>query len=131
MSAQPEVNEAIAAAIAELREEYQEMSWTPDGSGGAYVAVTPLEFGERWAPATATVEFGLAFNYPYAPVYPFYTTAALARADGGAWPSALQPVNWRGMNVTQISLRIRRWEPSHDTASTALRFVEHWFQTTE
>lgn len=131
MSAQPEYSEAIAAAIAELRKEYEAVAWMPDGSGGAYVTVSPLQFGERWTPATATVEFALAFNYPYAPVYPFYATAALARADGGPWPAALQRVNWRGMNVTQISLRTRRWEPAHDTASTALRFVEHWFQTTE
>ncbi len=131
MSAQPQVNQAIVAAIAELQEEYEEVTWTPDGSGGAYVTVTPLDFGRRWTPTTAPVDFALAFNYPYAPVYPFYTTAALDRTDGGVWPSALQRVTWRGMNVTQISLRIRRWEPAHDTASTALRFVKHWFQTTE
>jgi Prokaryotic E2 family E len=131
VSAQPQINDAISTAIAELRGEYEEVSWIPDGAGGAYVAVTPLEFGERWAPAAATVEFGLVFNYPYAPVYPFYTTSTLERGDGGQWPNALQRVNWRGMEYTQISLRTRRWEPAHDTVSTALRFVERWFQTTE
>ena len=58
------------------------------------------------------------------------TLATLRRTDGGDRPNALQVVNWRGRDVTQISLRAKRWEPAHDTASTALRMVAHWFQTT-
>jgi hypothetical protein len=130
VSAQPDVAAAVVAAIAELEAEYERVTWSPDGSGGAYVTATPVTFGERWAPVTGVVEVAVAFNYPFAPIYPFYTTETLERVDGGAWPGALQRVAWRGRQVTQISLRTTRWDPAHDTVSTALRMVSRWFQTT-
>jgi hypothetical protein len=129
VSAQPEIQAAVLAAIGELEREYETVKWSPDGSGGAYVTVSQVNLGERWSPSSTSVEVAIAFNYPYAPIYPFYTVASLTRADGGAYPAALQRVAWRGMEFTQISLRARRWEPAHDTVSTALRLVEHWFQT--
>jgi hypothetical protein len=129
MSAQPEISPSVVAALGQLEAEYEEVLVEPDGGGGAYITVRPVVFGARWNPETEAVEFAAAYNYPYTPIYPFYSVANLRRADGQPQPNALQQVNWRGREVTQISLRTRRWEPAHDTASTALRMVAHWFQT--
>lgn len=129
MSAQPAVAHSISIAVAELESEYEEVLVEPDGGGGAYVTVKPLIFGELWLPEEDAVEFAMAYNYPFTPIYPFYAEPGLRLANGGAQPQALQQVNWRGRERTQISLRTRRWEPAHDTASTALRMVAHWFQT--
>lgn len=127
MSAQPEIQLAVRSAIAELEDEYETVSWSPDGAGGAYVTVGPVTFGDRWSPSSGSLEVAVAYNYPYVPIYPFYTDAILTRVDGTS-VAALQRVVWRGREVTQVSLRTRRWEPAHDTVSTAFRMAEHWFQ---
>ena len=76
------------AAIVELEAEYESVAWEADGSGGAYVTVAPLVVGPRWEPSEVPITFQVAFNYPFAAIYPFYTTHELNRIDGGAWPSA-------------------------------------------
>jgi hypothetical protein len=124
------VSSAVAAAIGELEAEYESVTWEADGSGGAYVTVAPLVVGPRWQPSEVPVTFQVAFNYPFAAIYPFYTTHELNRVDGGMWPSALQKVGWRDQQVLQISLRANRWQPAYDTASSALALVGHWFRTT-
>lgn len=120
---------AVAAAIIELEAEYESVSWETDGSGGAHVTVAPLALGPRWQPSEVPVTFQVAFNYPHAAIYPFFTTHELSRVDNGAWPSALQKVGWRDQQVVQISLRANRWQPAYDTASSALALVGHWFRT--
>lgn len=120
----------VEAAIHELEAEYADIEWEPDGEGGAYVSAGPVEFGARWTPEAASVSCQIAFNYPDAAIYPFYTTSAL-QSTVGLWPSALQRVNWRGIDVVQISLRIRQWRPEHDTVSTAIAMVRHWFRTVQ
>jgi hypothetical protein len=130
MSAAPQLADSVATAIGELEAEYEDVDWEPDGAGGVYVTATPVRLGDRWEPALAPVTFHVAYNYPYGEIYPFYTVPALARTDGGEWPSALQHVSWRDGQVVQISLRTRNWNPAHDTASTALAMVGHWFRTT-
>ena len=120
---------AIATAIAELEEDFEEMALEPDGTGGVFVSVPGIHLGKRWDPSVVTIEFAVPYNYPFAPIYPYYTTPALRRTDGGPWPQALQLVTWRGRPVAQISLRASRWQPSHDTAASNLSLVRHWFQT--
>jgi hypothetical protein len=130
VSVETDVAAAVAAAITELGHEYPSVSWEADGSGGAYVTVGPVALGSRWRPSEAQITFQLAFNYPHAAVYPFFTVPELERIDGGAWPSALQKVAWRDQQVVQISLRANRWQPAYDTASSILALVGHWFRTT-
>lgn len=117
----------VETAIVELEREYG-VAVEPDGSGGAIVTVSPVDLGPRWSPQSVELIFAIAFNYPFAAIYPFYTEPALSRTDGGAWPSALQRVGWRGREVTQISLRANRWNPSVDTAAGAVAQVAHWFR---
>jgi hypothetical protein len=128
VSAVPEVAEAVRRAVVQLERDFQ-VSLEPIGDGGAILTVRDLDIGERWQPTPIDLTFEVAFNYPYAAIYPFYTTSELARADGGAWPSALQHVAWRGAQRTQVSLRANRWNPQVDTAYGAVMQVTRWFRT--
>jgi len=111
------VTAAIGDAVAELERLFGAVDVEPDQSGGAYVTVRELDVGQRWTPQVLPLTFQLAYNYPYSAVYPFYCPAGLQRADGAAWPPALQLVTWRDRQVVQISLRASRWSPAHDSAA--------------
>jgi hypothetical protein len=117
----------IAAAIEELERDFGDVTVEPDGSGGVYVRVGEVQAGPQWEPAIIPVEFQILFNYPFAAIYPYYTTDELSRVEG-AWPTAMQHVDWRGRRVVQISLRATRWQPNIETASSALAQVRHWLQ---
>ena len=118
---------SVAAAIDELERDFGNVTYEPDGSGGAYVGVGDIDAGPLWVPRLIPVEFHVQFNYPYAAIYPYYTTDELRRVDGSS-PNALQRVDWRGRRVVQISLRATRWQPNIETASSALAQVRHWLQ---
>jgi len=122
------MTEAVEAAVKELQAEYQ-VTVEPEDQGGAYVTVDAVDLGPKWQPNTTQIEFVIAYNYPFAAIYPYYARPDLQRADGRAWPSALQRVSWRGRDLIQVSLRCNRWQPAHDTASNSLRMVIHWFHT--
>lgn len=117
----------VVEALRQLERDY-ELEAEPDGGGGAYITVKSVDIGPRWSPEFADIAFQIAFNYPFAAIYPFYASAELARLDGGPWPPALQRVGWREQQVTQISLRANRWNPRVDTAAGALAQVRHWFR---
>jgi hypothetical protein len=119
--------DAVEAAIVELKRDF-DVDVAPAGDGGAIVTVHDLEIGERWSPAVVNLEFAIAFNYPFAPIYPYYTRGDLERTDGGPWPAALQRVDWQGKQVVQISLRATRWNPDVDCATAAVAQVRRWFQ---
>jgi hypothetical protein len=117
----------LSAAIHELERDFGDITCEPDGAGGAYVRVSEVEAGPLWDPTVIPIEFQILFNYPFAAIYPYYTIDELRRVDG-AWPNALQHVDWRGRRVVQISLRATRWQPNLETASSALAQVRHWLQ---
>jgi hypothetical protein len=119
---------AVEGALSDLRREFGRADAEAVGDGGAFVTVAELEIGERWEPPVIDLTFLLPFNFPYNYIYPFYTDASLERVDGGAWPQALQRVSWRGRDAIQISLRPNRWRPEHETASSLVYLVQHWFR---
>jgi hypothetical protein len=121
-------SETVQRAIEELERMFT-ITATATGDGGAIVAVHALSINERWQPSSIALMFEVAYNYPHAPIYPYYTTPELNRCDGGGWPSALQRVAWRDAQRTQISLRANRWNPSVDTAVGAVLQVQRWFET--
>jgi hypothetical protein len=123
----PELPSDVAAAIADLAHEFGVTEVESTGDGGAYVKLNEIEIGPRWQPTHAELSFLVPFNFPYAYIYPFYTDQVLTRADGGDQPNALQRVNWRGRDVTQISLRPNRWQPQYESASSLVYLVQHWF----
>jgi hypothetical protein len=102
------------------------VSYEPDGSGGAYVTVQGVELSDRFARPTAPLTFQLAYNYPAAAPYPFYLPGDATLS--GAWPPALQPIEWRGMRVIQVSLRHNNWDPHRDTAVGCVVQISSWLQ---
>jgi Prokaryotic E2 family E len=117
----------VFAALADLEREFGSVAVQPAGDGGAYTIVDGIEIGPRWQPSPIALDFLIPSNFPYTYIYPFYTESPLQRLDGGPWPSALQRVNWRGREMTQISLRPNRWQPQHENASSLVYLVQHWF----
>ena len=122
MSVATDISAAVSEAVRELEEEFQ-LAVESEGDGGAIVTVPGVDLGGSWAPQTVDLAFSVPFNYPFASIYPFFTTPALERRDGGERPSALQRVDWRGNRVTQIFAtreplgperrhRLRRRDPS-------------------
>jgi hypothetical protein len=124
-----ELADAVGTATAELAELFG-ISVEAKGDGGAIVTVHALEIGEGWSPSSIDLTFEIAFNYPFAAIYPYFTQPDLQPAAGQAWPSALQRVEWRGAQRTQISLRANRWHPQVDTAVGAVLQVQQWFRRT-
>jgi Prokaryotic E2 family E len=117
----------VVAAIAELEREFGEVEVAPAEDGGAYATVRGIEIGPRWRPSPMDLSFLVPFNFPFTYIYPFYTPPPLERLDDGPWPSALQRVNWRGQEMTQISLRPNGWQPQHENASSLIYLVQRWF----
>ena len=126
MSAAVELADAVAAAVADLERAGYTLSASATGDGGSIVTVHNFPFGERWLPESGDLTFEIAYNYPFAAIYPYYTTSDLNLREGDR-PSALQIVDWRGSRYTQVSLRATNWNPQIDTALGALAQVEHWF----
>ena len=120
------ISEPVARAIAALRASF-EVAFELTGDGGAVVTVHELEIGERWRPSVIDLTFEIAFNYPFAAIYPYFGPSGVVRVDGAGEP-ALQQVEWRGAARTQISLRANRWNPQIDTAAGAVLQVQDWFQ---
>jgi Prokaryotic E2 family E len=120
---------SVGEAIEAIEREFPGAIWSSDAEGGALVTVPDFELGGRWSPSAVTLEFQLLFNYPFAAVYPYFTTPELVRADGAERPPALQIVQWRGRQMTQVSLRSHNWNPQHDSAVSSLKLVRHWFET--
>jgi hypothetical protein len=126
VSAVAEITDLVRAAIDDLAGVFTVRS-EPTGDGGAIVTVCGLSVGPTWTPTELDLAFEVAYNYPHAAIYPYYTTETLARADGAERPSALARVEWRGVPHTQISLRANRWDPAVDTALGAVVQVQQWF----
>ena len=123
----PPLASAVSEAIEYLRGMF-EVTVEPSGDGGAIVTVHGLEIGDRWNPSVIDLIFEVAFNYPFAAIYPYFTTPDLNRSDGEQ-PQALQRVGWRGVSRTQISRRAARWNPEVDTAAGAVLQVQQWLRT--
>ncbi len=123
-----EFSESVQQAIEGLERMFR-VTVTATGDGGAIMTVHDLSISDRWQPSLIELTFEVAYNYPHAPIYPYFTTPELNRRDGGAWPSALQRVVWREAQRTQISLRANHWNPIVDTAVGAVVQVQRWFET--
>jgi hypothetical protein len=123
-----DVAEKVDEAIAELEGEFGELVVEASGDGGAYVTVQNITIGHAWDPHLIDLTFLVPFNFPFSYIYPFYCDAQLHKTNGDSLPSAIQHVEWRGGQVTQISLRPSRWQPQHETASSLVYLVRHWLR---
>jgi len=114
----------VETAAAELEEAFPGMiHWEPDENGGAYMTVE-IVLGERWTRSRAPVTFHVPYNYPFAPIYPYYLPEDVTPVDG--WPPALQRAQWQGSAVVQVSLRHNAWDPSRDNAVGCVLQMQAW-----
>jgi hypothetical protein len=57
----------------------------PEGNGGAYVFVSPVDLGEKFEPRTTWMGAHLTPQLPYSDVYPLFIGADVKRRDGQAF----------------------------------------------
>lgn len=111
----------VQEAVEQVRAHFADAAVTaePDGSGGMYVVVDPVQAGDRYTPQQTWLGFQITAAYPDADVYPHYT-GLLARADGQPHGQAVQQIAaWQGRPggpVLQISRRSNQWSPAVDSA---------------
>jgi hypothetical protein len=117
----------ITRALEELDRVFrgQVMVESEDGNG-TIIRLTGIELGPRWSASTGDLWFLIPFNYPDAAIYPYYVTGA---TPTGGYIAALQPVQWRGMAATQVSLRHNGWNPNVDTALGSVRQTLAWLRS--
>jgi hypothetical protein len=116
----------IAHALEELEQAFPgRVSVEPDAAG-SIVRIADIELSPRWSAASGDVWFLIPFHYPDAAIYPYYVTGAIPSEH----VAALQPVVWRGVAATQVSLRHNGWNPSVDTALGSIRQTAAWLRLT-
>jgi hypothetical protein len=123
------LSEGVSLGLADLEEVFSgRVRHEPDGEGGAYVVVEGIELGPNWSATSAELAFHLAYNFPASSIYPYYLQSDVVPA-GGAFPQALQRVEWRGSPMIQVSLRQERWDPRRDNAVGAVMQTQDWLRS--
>ena len=122
---------AVAQAINEIRCTFEGcgVEAEADGSGGAFVVVTGIRLGRPYAQEAVWIGFLITFQYPYADVYPHFTTGELTRLNGGGLGEGFGLGSFRGRPAMQISRRSNRLNPQTDTAALKLLKVVRWIKT--
>jgi hypothetical protein len=123
----------VARAVEEIRAAFpgQLVNAVADGDGGAWVVVDDVCLGDTYAPSTTWVGFRIAFQYPYADVYPHFIRSDLLRADGRALGEGTSAGSFPFDNrpAIQVSRRSSRWDAGRDTAAIKLLKVVEWLRT--
>jgi hypothetical protein len=123
------LSQGVSVGLQQLEEVFTgRVRHEPDGEGGAFVVVEEIELGEHWSARTAELAFHLAYNYPASSIYPYYLQPDIVPA-GGAFPQALQRVEWRGSPMIQVSLRQENWDPRRDNAVGAVMQTQDWLRS--
>jgi hypothetical protein len=118
----------VARAISELEAAFPGLvTVVAEDPTGGVVRIAGLELSARWSAPTGDLWFVVPFHYPDAAIYPYYVTGA---KPAGGYVPALQPVSWRSMDATQVSLRHNAWEPAHDTAVGSVVLTQAWLRAT-
>ena len=135
-----EILPEVEAAIQEITEGYADadVSAVPDGQGGAYVTVDPVNFGSQYTPSAGWIKFNITFQYPTADVYPHFIPPEIVRKDGVVIPgqplgeaTSLGTCAYSGVGVPaiQISRRSNGLNPATDTAALTLEKVLVWLRS--
>ena len=120
----------VAKAVEEIRRTFDPcpVEAEPDGAGGATVVVRDISMGSPYSQAQVWIGFQITFQYPYADVYPHFTTADLTRSDGGDLGGGFGTATFRGQPAIQISRRSSRLNPETETAALKLLKVIRWMK---
>lgn len=126
------MKKAVVEAIREVERAFPDAVVTvkEDGEGGVYLYVEPVDLGETYTEGTRTtwIGFKIAFNYPFADLYPHHVRGDLSRADGnslGAGMGASQFVPFEKPSI-QLSRRTPEGGWAHQTAVIKLIKVIDW-----
>jgi hypothetical protein len=110
---------AVAAQVEELRAQFAGGTVTaePDGAGGAYVVIDPIDPGPAYQRRESWLGFQITYLCPDADIYPVFLSPDLARADGMPHAAPITPAQWRGRDALQYSLKSAQRDPGVDTAA--------------
>jgi hypothetical protein len=118
----------LAQAVDELEQAFlNRITIESHDATGLVIQLRDVPLAERWTPRVGSLWFVIPYNYPDAPVYPYYVVDATA--TGGAVP-ALRPVTWRDMAAIQVSLRQTAWDPARDTVVGCVVQTQSWLRLT-
>jgi len=121
---------AVEQAVEQIEAGLPKLRWQvdPDGQGGAVMLGEGLALGEPWAQTDTWIGFRIAFNYPYADIYPQFVRGDLARSDGGPIGEALSVTTFEGRPAVQISRSSPHRVPGVETALIKLLKVIEWLR---
>jgi len=122
---------AVADAIADVRRAFPgaQLVESPDGTGGAFVIVEPVELGEAFAPQSTWLGFYLSPMLPDADVYPLYVGGDVTRADRSPLANpAIQAMTWRDRAALQLSRRSNRRDAAVSTPALKASNVVAWLR---
>ena len=119
---------AVAIAIAEIKETFEESTVTvkEDGGGGAHVRIEPVDPGSPYVQRDTWIGFHITGQYPYADVYPLFVRADLSRVDGKPLGEAMSVSKFDGHPAIQVSRRSNRLNAAIDTAALKVQKVLQW-----
>lgn len=116
----------VVRALSGLQEAFPgRVRSDPDGLGGAVVSLAGAVLPAHWPVREGELMFVVPYNFPAIPVYPYYVAAALAPA-GVQLANGMQRVQWRELDVIQLSLRHNRWRPGVDTVVGSVLQAMDW-----
>ena len=123
------ITPVIAEAIEEIHATFDTAVVTsrPDGEGGAYVRVDPVDPGPPYAQRATWIAFRVTAQYPYADVYPLFVRPDLGRVDGRPLGDGMTPVtDFDGQPAIQVSRRSNHLNPATDSAALKVLKVLAW-----
>ncbi|WP_194915351.1 hypothetical protein [Catenulispora rubra] len=124
---------AVAEQITDLRAAFpdKKVIADPDGAGGAYVTVKPIDPGPTFIQSESTLGFQITNLCPHADIYPVFLSPDLKRVDGRDHISPFTVVSWRNQPALQFSTRTNPHDPQKDTAATKVAQVIEWLAIRE
>jgi hypothetical protein len=110
---------AVAVQVEELKAQFPDktVNAEPDGAGGAYVVIDPIDPGPAYQQRECWLGFQVTYLCPDADIYPVFLDPTLVRVDGNPHTAPITPVTWRGRDALQYSLKSAHRDPEIDTAA--------------
>ena len=110
---------AVAEQVEELKAQFAGKTVTaePDGAGGAYVVIDPIDPGPAYQKRQSWLGFQITYLCPDADIYPVFLSPDLVRVDGKAHAAPISPAKWRDRDALQYSLKSPQRDPEVDTAA--------------
>ena len=124
------MNSGVAQAIEELRRCFPEAEVVARAKedGGCVVTMNPIDVGSKYEPQLTWMKFEIAYQYPYADVYPLFMSSELSRTDGKPHGEGITLSEFHGERALQLSRRNNGLNPAIDTAALKVTKVIKWFQ---